>query len=158
MRKKGEVAVAACIAIVATVLFIAAQYIDTGAAMAKGGDFMPKVAARLLLGLGIVRLIQALRMKEADKKDAEAETGAGGMNYRALFVNIGLLGAYILLLEPVGFLITTAVYVAAQMYLYAPKEKRFRYLSPIVGIVSSSVIYYAFVYGFELLLPMGILG
>lgn len=158
MRKKGEIIVAACIVAVAAVLFVAAQFINTGAAMARGGDFMPKIAATLLLILGIVRLIQALRIKETEaEKKIEAES-ASGLNYRALFLSIVLLGAYILLLAPVGFLITTTVYVTAQMYLYAPGEKRFLYLCPIVGVVSSAIIYYAFVHGFELLLPAGIFG
>lgn len=158
MRKKGEIAVAACIVAAAALLFVAAQSIDTGAAMARGGDFMPRIAATLLLILGVIRLVQAIRMKESNEADQTEKADAEAIHYRALFMSIALLGAYILLLAPIGFLITTAVYVAAQMYLYAPGEKRFRYLCPLVGVVSSASIYYAFVYGFELLLPAGILG
>lgn len=160
MNKYGEVAVSAVILAVGAVLFVAAQYIDTGAAMSKGGDFMPKVATTLLLVLAAAQFVSSMPQTRTQQPDdaSAAQSEENGQNYRAFYLNILLLVGYVLLMQPVGFLLSTAVYITLQMYLYAPKERKYLYLSPAVGIVSSVAIYYAFVSGFELLLPAGILG
>jgi putative tricarboxylic transport membrane protein len=65
---------------------------------------------------------------------------------------------YIALLPIIGFLITTVVYLFAQMYLLADKKERKIPLFLVTSVVTSVFVYFVFKSVFFLMLPAGILG
>lgn len=157
MRKYGELLINGAIFLLGVVLLHQAGQIQTGASMSKGLDFIPKICAGLLAILGALMLagdIVKLR-RPAAATDGDA---AVPVNYGMFFLNLAVLVVYVLLLQPVGFLITTAVYVAVQTYLFSPRTAKHLVFCPVAGIVTSVTVYFAFVSGFQLLLPSGILG
>ena len=54
IKTYGNMMISGSLVVFAVILTIAAQYIDVGAAMAKGGNFMPKICAALLLVLSVI--------------------------------------------------------------------------------------------------------
>ncbi|NDO45370.1 tripartite tricarboxylate transporter TctB family protein [Clostridium sp. MD294] len=68
------------------------------------------------------------------------------------------LAIYIALLEPIGFLIMTAVYLFVQTLILTPKEKRNYILTLISSIVIAVALDYIFVCLLNVLLPLGIFG
>jgi putative tricarboxylic transport membrane protein len=157
-KRHGELLISILIFAASLVMYQQAGKIDVGASMAKGGDFMPKVCATLMLIVGGIFLVANAVALSRTKADSSVEPEGGHLDYKKMFFNLLLLIVYAALLPPIGFLITTAAYIAVQMWLFSPKKKRQLVTSPIVGIISSVVIYYTFVSGFKLILPIGILG
>lgn len=157
IKTYGNLLVSCAILCIGAVLFVAAQYISVGAAMAKGGDFMPKICSAVFLALGAILFVSEL-IALRRPPPVSPETEAPSLNYRGLFLNILLIAIYFILLDSVGFLIMTAFYISAQTYLFSPRQRTHLIICPAVGIISSAIIYYLFTYSFQLLLPYGILG
>jgi putative tricarboxylic transport membrane protein len=68
-----------------------------------------------------------------------------------------LIFLYLALLEPLGFLLSTAVYLFFQFIVLSRKKPNL----PLYGLLSistSAIVYYLFVKVFILFLPAGILG
>lgn len=157
MNKYAETSINFFIFITGLVLFHESGNIQTGASMAKGLDLMPKLCAALLTVFGAIMLAKNIATWNRGKS-AEQNAEEPRENYRHFFLNLALLALYVALLQSIGFLITTAAYVAIQMYMFSPRQKKHLFLSPLVGVGTSIVVYFTFVNGFQLLLPSGILG
>lgn len=141
-------------------LFISSQSIPTGAEMGAGPDFMPKLMSALLAISGTILTVQGWFSKRSSNPDGTAKP-AEKRDYAAVILSLVYLLAYILLLTRIGFLVMTVLYTFLQISLFAPKEKRGRknyVLFGIISVAATVVIYFIFVYGFNLLLPAGILG
>lgn len=133
-------------------LFISAQGIETGAAMAQGGDFMPKLCSGIWMVLGILLFLFGLREKPAE--------GGGQVSLKGFGATLALLLVYVLLLKPVGFVITSIVYLFLQMCLFVPAEKRTKknyILFAVISVVMPFAVNWLFVNVFALILPAGIL-
>ena len=72
-------------------------------------------------------------------------------------LTFGLMVFYVSLLHLVGFLIMSAIYVFFQILLFSKKEQQNYLVSAVVAIVSSAFVYYLFLYGFRMMLPVGLL-
>ncbi|HUX14209.1 MAG TPA: tripartite tricarboxylate transporter TctB family protein [Spirochaetia bacterium] len=123
-----------------------------------GAAFVPQLAAYLLAGLSIVLIIQGLLLKPAAGADDFRETASRRETRFALWSTIILLTIYGALLEPVGFLITTTLYLFIQFIVLAGNKKKNFVLLGLISVATSVAIYALFVYGFDLMLPAGILG
>ena len=75
-----------------------------------------------------------------------------------MVATIVVFTAYVLLMKPVGFIITSAVYLFLQMLILCPKEKRNSILFAVISVVCAVAIYYIFRNGLNVMLPAGILG
>ena len=67
---------------------------------------------------------------------------------------------YVNVLKPVGFLISTFVYLTLQMIVLAPNDKRtkkeiIKYV--IINLIFTVVVYVLFRYGFKIILPAGLI-
>ncbi|RBP64991.1 tripartite tricarboxylate transporter TctB family protein [Brevibacterium sanguinis] len=82
--------------------------------------------------------------------EAPAEPAA-----RRVVLQFALFFAYLAILIPVGFLLATAAFLMALTSIYAP-DRWLRNL--IFSVLFSAVVYFAFVYGLAVYLPVGILG
>ena len=60
--------------------------------------------------------------------------------------------------QPVGFIISTMVYLFLQILVLVPKEKRSWPLTVIISVVSPIAIYALFTYAISSPLPKGIWG
>ena len=67
-------------------------------------------------------------------------------------------GVAVFAIEPVGFLLSTPFYVIGQAWILAPKSQRNPVRFALLGVLSAVAIYCIFKFGFQLLVPPGILG
>ena len=119
----------------------------------------------LLLILGIVLIVRGLRTMKAEKaagnapekkSTSEAVKGFWADN-RAVVEMFVVLLVYIALIQPVGFLISTFLFLFAEFNILTYKEDRKLGFSIIFALVCAVGIYVMFKYGFKMPLPQGIL-
>jgi len=124
-----------------------------------GADFFPKIISTGIILVGTAILVNGLR---EFRKELPADTGKANVsipgNYPALGITVALLIIYVLLLGPLGFIVTTIPFTFLLMLLITPRSRR-KYLTfAIVSIVSTIATYFLFARIFYVILPRGILG
>ncbi len=75
------------------------------------------------------------------------------VEFLPVLVSAGLLALYILLMEKVGFLITTVLYLFGQMMILAAPEHRRPLMFLFISLLCAITIYYTFTEVFYLMLP-----
>ena len=126
---------------------------------------VPKLWGVLLLILGIVLIVRGLRTMKAEKaagnapeKKSVSEAAKGfWADNRAVVEMFVVLLVYIALIQPVGFLISTFLFLFAEFNILTYKEDRKLGFSIIFALVCAVGIYAMFKYGFKMPLPQGIL-
>lgn len=130
-----------------------------------GSAFVPQLAAALLGVLSIVLILQSVHRapkgsiaettKTASLTEQETETASN--RKKRVRLTFLLILFYLIFLEPVGFLITTALYLFFQFWVLSRRKPNLP-LYGIIAVFTSVIIYYLFVKVFVLFLPAGILG
>lgn len=118
---------------------------------------VPYVLAVALCLLGFLQLLGARKavQPEADPDEGAPKTVA---DYPTVLKTLALVAFYIALLETVGFLIMTVLYLYAQFTVLTPHDQKVKHLSyAITAVIASIAIYFTFRHGFDLLLPAGFL-
>jgi len=161
LNKHKDIGAGFMLMLIGLVLFLSAQTIPRGAAIGAGPGFMPKVMALLLAIVGIIIAFQGYlaarqQVPEAAAKTEDAPVKPG--NIKAVVLSLLCLLLYTLLMEKIGFIITTMLYVFLQTMIMMPKEKRNYLVIGIISVVTSVAVYLIFTQLFVLMLPAGILG
>lgn len=152
-KKLSETLVNLVLVISGAALWLSAQTIEVGAAMGQGGDFMPKLCSSIWFVIALLLFVFGLRTRDAEKSEAP-------VSIKGFLATLVLLFLYVLLLKPIGFVITSIVYMFAQMLLFVPSELRSKknyIIFAIVSVVLPIVVNMLFVNVFSLILPTGIL-
>jgi len=115
----------------------------------------PRMLLILLAVMSLVLIISSLRdlRKTKDQDTAPAEA----VDFRCVLITLLLSAAYVAVLERLGFVIASALYVFFQTVNLCPKEKLSPVKFAIIAVFSSTAIYAIFRYGLLLMLPNGIL-
>lgn len=124
-----------------------------------GADFFPKMVSTALLLVGISLLSSGLT--QVKKEPSVANGGVTGQikgNVPEFLGTIAVLILYILLLEPLGFIIATIPFCFSLILLISPKDKRNYLLFAAISVGVAIVAYLLFVKVFYVMLPQGILG
>ncbi|MBZ4646213.1 MAG: hypothetical protein JG777_1702 [Clostridia bacterium] len=160
IKKYGDIISGSFLFVVAAVIFISSFSIKKITVSRIGAAFVPQLVGIFLAILSVVIIIGAIRQLKSGEQTNTKETAGeeGQINHISVIATFVLIALYIALLDKVGFLIMTAVYLFAQFYVLANKAERKIPLFAAVAVAASAVIYYTFVYGFQLMLPAGILG
>lgn len=125
--------------------------------------FVPYLWGGALLVLSLWIIVRGLRkrkkylaeggkIEKTSIKDALIEKREVVASFIALTLYVALMG-------PVGFVITTIVYVFAQILILTPREKWKKSYVPaaITAVVTGILLFYIFRYLLNVLLPVGIL-
>ena len=115
---------------------------------------VPTILGWLMCVLGVVqvRTAYALRGEEA-RRPAE-----GPIDYTTTLKTIALIVVYTALLTSVGFLIMTVLYLFVQFIVLTPATQKPRYaLYAVIAALTSVAVYALFRYGFDMVLPVGLL-
>jgi putative tricarboxylic transport membrane protein len=125
-----------------------------------GPAFYPRVVLGLLAllsGILIVIDLRAMRVAHASAATAAPPATAGpAPNYRLVLLTFIEFGLYIALLPPLGFRISTALFVLAlQATLEWPRSVKHWVLAVIVAFATSEVCHLVFEYYLSVLLPRG---
>ncbi len=116
-----------------------------------GSGFFPKVISVVFIAMSAARLIMAVREKEGEAKPADSDMKGG-------WETVLLIGAYCLAFQPVGFIISTIVYLFLQILVLTPAERKSIPVAAIISVVASVAIYVLFNYVINSPLPKGIFG
>jgi len=140
-------------------LFWACMSVKDFAAIGVGSAFVPRLTAALLVVVSLVLLANGLRSKEAPAKTDEQpgdEQVFGGLP--AVFTSIVLMAGYLAMLEPLGFVLASVIYVFLQMLVLRKHAARRYVLFVAASVLPAIACNYLFVHLFEISLPAGILG
>lgn len=116
-----------------------------------GSGFFPKVIAIAIIAVAIIRFVAALREKESASGD-DKDDAVGG------WLTVALVGLYVVAFQPVGFIISTIVYLFLQILVLTPKEKRNWITISAISIVAPFALYTLFTHVISSPLPKGIFG
>jgi putative tricarboxylic transport membrane protein len=137
-----------------------------------GSNFMPRVTS--VTGLVSILLILILNYgagkfapspdKAESSEDSSPAAAAGPQHIPAVIrkhsglVAIVLIALYIACMRPLGFILSTFLYLCAQLFLFAPPRNRRAVFILVLSAVFSVSVYFLFKYAFSVLLPAGIAG
>ncbi|WHS60362.1 tripartite tricarboxylate transporter TctB family protein [Pseudomonas sp. G2-4] len=117
--------------------------------------FVPWVLAVALCLLGALQLWAWRKLPD---KSAEPTEKPESIDYTTVFKSLALVLIFTALLETVGFVIMTVLYLYAQFIVLTPAEQKVKHLQyALIAVVSAVLIFFIFRHGFDLLLPVGLL-
>ncbi len=125
--------------------------------------FVPRLWGGMLMVLSLIvfvrGLLEYLRLKKEGKlPQKEGNAAARIMDAREVILTFLCLLIYIALLQPVGFIIMSALYIFAEAMILTPPGKRKPLIAAVVAVVAAVLVDFAFVNLLHVLLPAGILG
>ena len=122
--------------------------------------FLPTV---LSVGMGVLTVFQVYnavkkqRAEKADDGEEKTADSADGPDYGRAMLTLAASLLYVALLKPLGFVISSVLYLELQMCIMVQKERRRPLKFLIISIVSVVGIYFVFHNLLQLMLPNGIL-
>lgn len=117
----------------------------------------------LAIGLCLLGVLQLLAARTATPPASDPDDEATGEeksppDYPTVFKTLALIAIYVALLQKVGFLIMTALYLYVQFIVITPREQKVNHITyVIISVVASAAIFFTFRQGFDLMLPTGFL-
>jgi putative tricarboxylic transport membrane protein len=149
-------------------LFAISSDVKDFAAVGVGAGFLPRLAAVLLGVLGILLAVDGWRQvkRTAGRAPLPSDTGTsaaadevqvfgGGL---AVLLSVGLMCAYVALLQSLGFVLASSLYAFLQMLILAKNTRKNLLQFGAVAFASSAIAYFLFVRIFQVMLPAGVLG
>ncbi len=136
---KGELVFNILITLAAAVLFwVARSFVGPGIYAKLGPEFWPKIVLGLIFVLGVLVSVGTLRQINKEKSWGEPLIVLDKSKAR-LFSAIGLVAAYLLLIQVVGFILTTPPFMILFMLLLGERHKGWM-LSVSIGMTAIIVI------------------
>ena len=161
MNRYKDTIVGVASIVISIALFIATFFIEEFSRTRLGADFVPRVTAAVLFLLGLTLIIKEYKANRAAAPAAaapkEPEKKVGLTGPLPVILNILLFVAYLLLLDKVGYLIMTPVYLFLQILLLTDPAKYRPGWYAILSIVVGCSTYYGFALLFQVYLPAGLL-
>lgn len=131
-------------------------YLDT-LDMVKAANELPRLLILLVTGLSIGMVAESYRKNRKENAEAGSPAQGGDRDTAGivrLVVFVGLIAAYVLLLQPLGYFIVTPLFVIGSFLLLKAASLP---ASVLTGIGFSVFVYFLFVVFLHLPVPMGIL-
>lgn len=156
-RKHMDIASAISLLAFAGLLFIGAAMMPTrkGADMVLNTGFYPQVLAIILAVLSVMLLFEASR-----KPDCNEKAGSFWESRKALILfllTVGLLAAFPLLMQLLGFAVTVLLFITALVWLLSAKEGRRAVVILPIALGITVVVYVVFKVVLAIPFPSGIL-
>lgn len=159
-KKYGDIVVSIFFMALSAIIIILSMQLPESQVVSIGPAFMPTVISVVSFILAAILLIQALR-RFKDNAEELAEKELPQYDYKRVILSIILVLIYVCVMQPVGFIISTLVYLILQMLVLAPADKRTKkdiIVLVVISVVFTLVVYFLFRYGFKILVPAGIFG
>ena len=121
--------------------------------------FLPRFVFAILIVIGIVLILQGVRDVPQNRKKAlegEALEKASGEVLRSLGA-LCILLVYILCFKPVGFVISSILFLIGMMFYMTKREDWKPVLFVVISVVMTLAVYYCFKQFLYIYLPSGIL-
>lgn len=157
-KKYGDIVVSVFFMALSGALMVMARMLPKSKVMEIGPDFMPMVIGGVTFALAAALLF--LSVKNFRMHSDEIDPGTiPDCDYKRVLESIILVLVYVFVLKPVGFIVSTILYLLFQMLVLAPDEER----SPkgvikmaVIDVIFTMSVFFLFRYGFKIVLPAGI--
>jgi len=157
IEKYGDIILSCIFIIISIIYYFETLKIRILEISRYGAQLNPKITALLLILISIGIFIGNIKKIKIMNPDIKQDKKELKINSIKVILTILAIFLYIFLLEKIGFIITTVLYLFIQLNIFHKDSKKMiLYLS--ISIITSFLIYYIFLKYFSLMLPRGILG
>jgi hypothetical protein len=156
MTKYRDIITGISAILISIFIYILTFFVRDFGAVSIGPDFVPRIVSILFGILGIIILFQGIHALRTGPEVQPSSVKKA--NKHGVIKSFLLLCGYISLLDTIGFIIMTTVYLFFQMTLLSPVRQRRYALFAFVALFTSISTYYLFVGFFQVMIPAGILG
>lgn len=157
-KKYGDIVVGVFFMILSSILIAMARMLPKSKVMEIGPDFMPMVIGGVTFILAAILTFLSIKNFKLHVAQIDADS-IPKCDYKRVLSSIILVLAYVFLLQPVGFILSTMVYLLLQMLVLSPDDARSKkdiIKLAIIDVIFTLVVFFLFRYGFKIVLPAGI--
>ncbi len=157
-KKYGDIIVGIFFMALSAILMVMAQMLPKSKVMEIGPDFMPMVIGGLTFALAAALTflsVENFKMHAAEIDPAKLPD----FDYKRVLLSVILVLVYVFVLQPVGFIVSTLVFLPLQMLVLSPEDKRGKkdiMMLLIIDVIFTMAVFFLFRYGFKIVLPAGI--
>lgn len=158
IKKYGDIIVGVFFMLLSAGMMMMAKMLPKSAVMDIGPDFMPMCIGIMTFVLAATLVFLNVKNRKAYIAQAEA-AGQEQADYKRVLLSFLFILVYVFILKPVGFIVSTLVYLPVQMFILAPEDKRGKkdiIQLMIIDVLFTAVVFFLFRYGFKIVLPAGI--
>lgn len=157
-KKYGDIIAGVFFMAVSVVMMVMAKMLPKSKVMDIGPDFMPMVIGGITFVLAAI--LTVLSIKNMKMRMAEiAASEIDSCDYKRVLLSALLVLVYVYILQPIGFIVSTLVYLPLQMLVLSPDDQRGKkqiIQLIIIDVIFTMVVFFLFRYGFKIILPAGI--
>ncbi|MCI8950862.1 MAG: tripartite tricarboxylate transporter TctB family protein [Lachnospiraceae bacterium] len=157
-KKYGDIIVGVFFMALSAIMMVMAKMLPKSKVMEIGPDFMPMVIGAITFVLALI--LTALNVKNMKMRTAELEgVTIDECDYKRVLLSALLVFIYVFVLQPVGFIVSTLVYLPLQMLVLSPDDQRGKkqiIQLLIIDVIFTMIVFFLFRYGFKIVLPAGI--
>lgn len=157
-KKYGDIVVGIFFMALSAVMMAMAAMLPKSKVMDVGPEFMPMCIGAVTFVLAAILLV--LSLKNHKLHIAQLDTASiADCDHKRVLISTILILVYVFILQPVGFLLATLIYLPLQMLVLAPDSERGKkqvIQLLIVDVLFTAAVFFLFRYGFKIVLPAGI--
>lgn len=157
-KKYGDIVVGVFFMALSAIMMVMAQMLPKSKVMEIGPDFMPMVIGAITFVLAAI--LTFLNVKNMKMRVAEIDPSKiDDCDYKRVLLSALLVLIYVFILQPVGFIVSTLVFLPLQMLVLSPDDQRGKkqvIQLLIIDVIFTMVVFFLFRYGFKIVLPAGI--
>lgn len=157
IKKYGDLTIGIFFSVLSLAMIGGSIALPKSTVMKIGPDFVPLCIAILTLGLAIALIVLSLKtIKNNAGIEIAVDPAEEAPDMRRVIISFLLILAYVFIMKPVGFIVTTCIYLPLQMLVLAPDEGRKPVFLTAISIAFTFAVFFLFRYGFKIVLPAGI--
>lgn len=120
--------------------------------------FIPKLVAGAMFFLSFCLILSSVFALKKENREVRGDLAPERVQWGPVILTAVLLIVYVAMFETIGFLITTAVYLFAQLMVLAPERNVKRAVQfAVSSLISAYVLQYIFIHLLYVMLPEGLL-
>jgi hypothetical protein len=157
-KKYGDIVVGVFFMALSAALIAMARMLPKSKVMDIGPDFMPMVIGVITFILAAILTFISIKNFKMHAKELEG-TEIPKCDYVRVLSSIILVLIYVFLMQPVGFILSTLVFLLLQMIVLSPDDERdAKHIIQlaVIDVVFTFIVFFLFRYGFKIVLPAGI--
>lgn len=157
-KKYGDIVVGIFFMILSAVLIAMASMLPKSKVMEIGPEFMPMVIGIITFILAAVLTVISVKNFKMNAASIDPES-VPECDYKRVISSVILVLSYVFLLQPVGFILSTLVFLLLQMLVLSPDDARGKkdiMKLAVIDVIFTLVVFFLFRYGFKIVLPAGI--
>lgn len=157
-KKYGDIAVGIFFMMLSAAVMVMARMLPKSKVMDIGPDFMPMCIGGVTFI--VAAILTVLSIREFKAKAAKiVESDLPDCDYKRVLESILLVLVYVYVLQPVGFLLSTFIFLMLQMWVLSPDDERGKkeiIKLAVINLIFTLIVFFLFRYGFKIVLPAGI--